>query len=109
MELIRKKVDKRWVKDFVTNNTRIAKIEEVSQKNIKDKKEAFQKDKSKNRNLTKESTTMDDIVHRNRNENITRNKSRSYTKNTKPTQNPRCNHLNYNTHYKRYKFNETNN
>ena len=30
-------------------------------------------------------------------------------KNTKPTQNPRCNHSNYNTRYKRYKFNETNN
>ena len=52
---------------MVTNNTR---IEEVWQKNINGKKEAFQKDKMKMRNLTEESTTLEDITQSKRNANI---------------------------------------
>ena len=41
-ELVEKKFKEKWIKDLVTNNTR---IEEIWKKNIKGKKEAFQKDK----------------------------------------------------------------
>ena len=50
-EIIGEKIKEKWVKDSVTNNTR---IEEVWQKNINGKKEGFQKDKMKMRNLTEE-------------------------------------------------------
>ena len=40
-ELIGEKIKEKWVKNSVTNNTR---IEEVWHKNINDKKQAFQKD-----------------------------------------------------------------
>ena len=51
-EIVGGKFFKKWVKDSVTNNTR---IEEVWQKNINGKKEAFQKETKKMRNLTEES------------------------------------------------------
>ena len=50
-EIVGEKIKEKWVKDSVTNNTR---IEEVWQKNINGKKEGFQKDKMKMRNLTEE-------------------------------------------------------
>ena len=90
---------------MVTNNTR---IEEVWQKNINGKKEAFQKDKMKMRNLTEESTTPEDIAQSERNANIRKNEDRFYTRNRKPSQNPRYNRSNYSTRYNRYKNNETN-
>ena len=58
---------------FWINNTR---IEEVWQKNISGKKEAFQKDKMKIRNLTEESTTPEDIAQTERNANIRKNEDR---------------------------------
>ena len=63
----------------------------------------------KNTNLTEESTTLKDIAHTGRNENITRNEDKSYTKNTEPIQNPRYNNSNYNTCYDRYESNKTHN
>ena len=63
----------------MTNNTR---IEEVWQKNINCKKEAFQNDEMKIRNLTEESTTAEDIAHIDRNANFRKNEDRSYTRNT---------------------------
>ena len=53
-ELVAEKIKEKWIKDSVTNNTR---IEEVWQKNINGKNNSFQKDKMKMRNLTEESTT----------------------------------------------------
>ena len=48
-ELVAEKIKEKWVKDSVRSNTR---TEEVWQKNINGKKEAFQKYKMKIRNLT---------------------------------------------------------
>ena len=46
-EIAGEKIKEKWVKDYT-------RIEEVWQKNINGKKEAFQKDKMKMRNLTEE-------------------------------------------------------
>ena len=72
-ELVVENIKEKWVKDLVTSNTR---IEEVWQKNINGKKEAFQKDKMKMRNLTEESTTPDNIAQTERNANIRKNEDR---------------------------------
>ena len=104
-ELVVENIKEKWVKDLVTSNTR---IEEVWQKNINGKKEAFQKDKIKMRNLTEESTTPEDIAQTERNANIRKNEDRFYTRNRKPSQNPRYNRSNYSTRYNRYKNDETN-
>ena len=85
-DLVAEKVKEKWVEDSATNNTR---IEEVWQKNINGKKEAFQKDKMKMRNLTEESATPEDIVHTERNANNRKNEDRFYTRNREPSQNPR--------------------
>ena len=61
------------------------------------------------RNLTEESTTLEDCVHTDGTGNIIANKDKSYTSNTESTQNPRYNRSAYNTRYSRYKTNETNN
>ena len=66
-ELVAEKIKENWVKDSVINNTR---IEEVWQKNTNGKKEAFRKDKMKNRNLTEESATPEDIAQTERTANI---------------------------------------
>ena len=71
-ELVAEKIKEKWVKDLVTNNTR---IEEVWQKNINGKKEAFRKDKMKMRNLTEESTTPEDITQTESNANIRKKKT----------------------------------
>ena len=104
LELVAEKIKEKWVKDLVTNNTR---IEEVWQKNINGKKEAFRKDKMKMRNLTEESTTPEDITRTESNANIRKKKNRFYNGSRKPLQNPRYNHSNYSTCYNRYKNNET--
>ena len=90
-EIVQEKIKEKWVKDSVTNNTR---IEEVWQKNINGKKETFQKDKMKMRNLTEESTSPKDIAHIDRNANIRKNEDKSYTRNTEPMQIPRYNYSN---------------
>ena len=104
-ELIAEKIKEKWVKDSVTNNTR---IEKVLQNNINGKKEAFQKDKMKMRNLTEDSTTPENIAQTERNANIRKNEDRFYTRNGKPSQNPIYNRSNYSTRYNRCKNNETN-
>ena len=91
-ELVVENIKEEWVKDLVTSNTR---IEEVWQKNINGKKEAFQKDKMKMRNLKEESTTLEDIAQTERNANIRKNEDRFYTRNRKPSQNTRYNRSNY--------------
>ena len=105
LELVAEKIKEKWVKDSVTKNTR---IEKVWQKNINGKKEACQKDEMKMRNLTEELTTPEDIAQTERNANIRKNEDRFYTRNRKPSQNPRYNRSNYSTRYNRYKNDETN-
>ena len=104
-ELVVEKIKEKWVKDSGTNNTR---IEEVWQKNINGSKETFQKDKMKIRDLTEESTIPEDMAQTERKANIRKNEDRFYSRNRKPSQNPRYNRSNYSTRYNRYKNNEAN-
>ena len=59
------------------------------------------------RNLTEESTTPEDIAHIARNAYVGKIEDRSYTRNTKPTQNPRYYRSSYSKCYDRYKDHET--
>lgn len=67
-ELVGEKIKENWIKDLVTNNTR---IEEVwRERSIKDKKEAYQKDNIKIRNLREEPAIPENIAHIDRNADI---------------------------------------